>query len=402
MKTGRTHYPSGIGRTLLGALALVVLVGLTVPQAAQADTAANTIIRNTVTVDYDDTAGTAMTAVTGSADVTVILVAATPTLSAPADGTTDPANNEVYNYTLTATANGPDTYNLTEDTVTDSGGDFVAASTTSFNVASLTLGATTVAAAGNILASTDFAITVPSDGANDGVVNGISPDPDAGGPLVADTVVINGEVFTVVSVTDNGGTPGTSTITVNGPTPVAIAVGDVIGEQQSFTLTVTPGTLVASPTSPDVTVTIGAQDALSAAVKAQDVTITTITVPSLDVAKEVSTDGGATFAASANAAPGATLTYRITVTNNGTSDATSVEITDPAPQFTTYTAASAKTATGAAATYAAASALTDADAGDDGYDFAVTTGNTATYSVGTIAPGAANAVQLFFQVSIDN
>jgi len=372
---------------IAGALALAAVFAFAAPQVAEANTAANTILRNTVTVNYQDTDNTPMTAVTADVDVTVTLVAATPTLSAPVDQTTDPATAVVFNYTLTATANGPEVYNLSVVSAVETAS--ISGSNTALSDPSLTLGATTVAAAGNIPATTDFAITVPSDGASDSIVNGI---------VALDTVVINGQAFSVVSVTDNGGTPGTSTITVNGATAAAIAVGDVIGEQQAFTLTVTPGTMVASPTPPvTITVTVSADDA-GAAAATSDATMTTVTFPSLGVAKEVSTDGGATFVASASAAPGATLTYRITVTNNGTSDATSVVITDPAPQFTTYAAGTAKRATGAASTYGAAPAsLTDGADGDD-YTFGA---GTATYNVGTIVPGAGNAVQLFFQVTID-
>lgn len=384
---------TGPVRTIAGAMALTALVAFGIAPPAEANTAANTTIRNTVTVNFDDTAGTPMTAVTDDVDVTVTLVESTPTLSAPADGSTDPATGEVYSYTLTATANGPDTYNLTEASVTDSAGDFAVGSTTTFSTPSLTLGATTVATAGNIAAAGTTAITVPSDSAVGGGVNGI---------IAGDTVVINGQVFTVDSVTDNGGAPGTSTITVNGNgTLTAIAVGDVIGEQQSFTLTVNPGTLVASPSSPvTVTVAINARDDAAAANAATDTTITTITFPALDVVKEVSTDGGATFSAGpVGAAPAATLTYRVTVTNSGSSAASSVLLTDPAPQFTTYVPGSAKSDTTTGTTYAAAAtSLTDGVDGD-GYDFNVTTGNTATFNAGTVNAGS--SVLLFFQVTIN-
>ena len=131
-------------------------------------------------------------------------------------------------------------------------------------------------------------------------------------------------------------------------------------------------------------------------------TVTVILPPNLTVLKQISTDGGATFPVSPLPVnPGATLTYRISVANTGTGNATSVVIIDPKPAYTTYVGGSAKRATGAGVTYAAApTALSDAVDGD-GYDFNITTSGVGTYSVGTITPGGANAVQLFFRATVN-
>ena len=107
-------------RLSLGALLLMASVAVS-PQLAAANTASNTPIRNTATVRYNDAGGTAQTPVTAQADVTVTLVAAAPTLKAPADQSTTPGTPVTYNYTITANANGPDTYNLSR-TITESAG----------------------------------------------------------------------------------------------------------------------------------------------------------------------------------------------------------------------------------------------------------------------------------------
>jgi uncharacterized repeat protein (TIGR01451 family) len=131
-------------------------------------------------------------------------------------------------------------------------------------------------------------------------------------------------------------------------------------------------------------------------------TVTMILPPNLTVLKQISTDGGTTFPVSpVPVNPGATLTYRISVANTGTDNATSVVIIDPIPAYTTYVGESARSATGAQVSYAAApTVLTDA-ADVDGYDFNITTAGVATYSVGSIAPGGANAVQLFFRATVN-
>lgn len=286
------HFISGPTRATIGALTLAILFAFGAPQAALANTAANSILRNTVYVDYNDAGGTPQAQIFDSVDITVTLVAASPTLSAPIVQTTDSATNAVYNYTITANTNGPDTYDLSVDSIVNSAG--INGSTAVLSSASVSLGASTVAVAGSIAAGGTTDITVPSDGAGGGGVNSI---------IFGDTVVINGQVFTVAAVTDNGGVPGVSTIRLNGNgTATAIAVGDVIGEQTTFTLTVTPGA-VSATTDQTIDVTIGAQDSGTIDAKVTDVTQTTVQVAALSVIKEVSTDGGTTFAANANAAP---------------------------------------------------------------------------------------------------
>lgn len=387
MNTGRTRFTSGIGRTLLGALALVALVAFATPQVAQASTAANSVITNTVTVNYKNTSGVAQTPEEASVDVTVQLVVTTPTLSEPGDDSTNYGTAKDYSYTLTSTANGSATYNLTASIT---GQTDITNSSVGLSTASLTLGATTLVVAPD---GTSDTITVPYDGTNDSVVNGIA---------AGETVVINNVVYTVKTggITENPAT-NLATIQMTGTVASGAGIGDIVGEQQTFTLTVTPGTDPTAENGATITVQVSAGDSGSVAVADTDDTTTTVTVTdaTLTVTKEVSTDGGTTFAGSASANPGDRLTYRITVTNDSSYiNAASVVITDPEPQFTTYVGGSAKTTT-TGAVYGSATGLTDANAGDDGYDFNVTTDDTATYSFGTLAPS--ETVILYFQVDID-
>ena len=372
-------------RVLTGGLALLALLVLVAPQAAQASTASNTVIRNTVTVNYKDTAGTSMTAVTDTIDITVSLVASQPTLSAPADGTTDPATDEVYTYTITSTANGPDTYALTADDLSHSAG--IGDSDVTLSTASIILGATTAAAA---VASGNATITVPNDAASNASINGIED---------GDTLVIDGNAYTVDSITDNGGTVGeTSTIVLSTNLTTNVDAGELIYERKTFTVTVDPGT-VSAAANQTITVTTSA-DGSSTNAATEDETITTVQVASLTVTKEVSANGTVWSSADTSTfTPADTIYFRITVTNGGSSNATSVVLTDAQPAYTTYVGGRAYTASGTGNDYGTGTLLTDANAGDDGYDFNVTTANTATYSIGTIASGA--TVQFFFRVTVN-
>ena len=371
----------------LGALLLMAAVAAT-PRLADANTAANALIHNTATVNYKDAGGTAQAPVAASADVTVTLVAAAPNLSAPADQNTAPGTPVTYNYTITATANGPDTYNLSR-TIAESAGITPGTSTAVPSVGSILLGASTFALPATIAAGGTTAITVPSDGVSDGNVNGI---------VAGNTVVIAGATYTVASVVDNAGGTSTISVTGNGTASALLPYGTLIAGQKTFSVLVTPGTVTAT-TNQTVTVDVKATSAAVPAISSTDQTITTVLVASLSVVKEVSKDGNS-WSVATTAAPGTLLYYRITVTNNGGANATSVVITDPLTTYTTYVTGSGKRATGAASTYAAAPiTLTDAADGD-GYDWAITTPGTVTYNVGTLLPLPANAAQLFFQANV--
>jgi uncharacterized repeat protein (TIGR01451 family) len=157
---------------------------------------------------------------------------------------------------------------------------------------------------------------------------------------------------------------------------------------------------VTATTNQTVTVDIIATSVADGTKISTDQTITTVLVANLSVVKEVSKDG-TTWSVATTAAPGTLLYYRITVTNNGGANATSVVITDPLTTYTAYVLNSGKRATGAASSYAAApTALTDTNGDGDGYDWNLTTANTVTYTVGNLPPGAAAAAQLFFQANV--
>ncbi len=315
MKTRFINIRRAASKAFVCSLTLLALLAFVLPQAAQASTAAYTTIRNTATVNYNDTAGTAMPAVSDSVDVTVEFVCVAPLLSSPGDGTTDPATNEVYTYTLTSQSNGPDTYAISAAVTAESAG--ISGSTATPSTASITLGATTVAGAAAIGATS---ITVPNDAGSNSSVNGIEN---------GDLIVIGSYVYKVSTVTDNGGTVGgTSTINLDTTAPytalqAAINPGDPIYEQQTFTVAVDPGALTAA-SNQTITVVTTADGSCDADT---DETVTTVTPANLTIEKTAST---------ASAAPGDTITYTIVVTNTGSSDANVVTITDPLPPYTTY------------------------------------------------------------------
>lgn len=347
------------------AIATVLFAGAALlPLQASANTAANTTVRNIVTVSFADAANTAQTPVTSQVDVTVSLVKAAATLAqVTPNATIAPNGTASYTYSLTSNANGPDTQTVSTSLTTDQ----TPASSLSATGA-IVLGASTVATAGSIAAAGTTGIIVPSDLVGGGDVNGIA---------TGDTVVINGQVFVVASVTDNGGV-GTSTITVTGNgTLTAIAVSDLIRERATFSITVTPGPYVGPGNKIVVNDTL-ATDGTNPS--NTTVTTTTISGVTLVVTKYVRCSAGSCtnpgvadftlgatnyYLAGVSGAPGATLEYLIRIENAvGNSTANDVVIDDPIPAFTTLSAGTLATGDNLGVFTAATAVVNDGDTGE--------------------------------------
>lgn len=426
MKT-YTNRPPGFFK--LAALAFIGFVATTVfvQGTAFATTAANTVISNQATVNYDDSAGNPQVAINASVDVTVNLVEATPTLSAPTDQSVFSGSAANYVYTITANANGVDTYDLSSaQTAADAG---ISGNVRVFrdildttDITDIDLGATSVAAAVTITQAGTTNVTVPSDGSNDGSLNGLT---------AGMTVVVNGVEHTVASITDNAS--GTSTLELNGNAggDNAVTVGMQIGQRAQFVFRVTPTTTVDSDT---VTNEVSARDDAAAAAAATDSTVTTVLLaPSLTVRKYVrnitSGDSGAGNCITVNTGlgagnvqycdgtvtgvtgdPGNTLEYIIEVANGASAgQATDVIISDPVPTFTTYTGSTMALDPGTGTW----SALNDNDNGGDAgetdgttiYIYAGSGGNDGASGVGNGTGGSLNGnttTRGAFRVTIDN
>lgn len=310
-------------------------------------TAANTSITNTVTVNYTDAADNAQPPVQASVAITVNLVASAPLLSSPAnvDPTTENTDVDLI-YTITSTANGPDTYNFSSaDTRSNMDAD------ATFTTPSVLLGATTVA---STVSAGATVITVPYDGDDaDGSVNGLE---------VGDTIVIDptgvAEVATINSIDETtGSTTNTVTITLAAGTTAAFPYGTLIGERDDVTVTVTTDSITAG-TSGTHSVLTTATSADDNAVFTTQATATVITVrrPVLTITKFVRNDTPATtfnpavaditvdgvdyYAAGVTGNPGDTMQYLIVIDNSaaGAGTASNIVVSDPVPQFTTYQA----------------------------------------------------------------
>lgn len=344
------------------ATALAAATVLAPVSASAAGTAANATIRNTVLVDYADAGAVAQPQVSAEVDVTVILVAAAPSLHIPADPAQDPADQTIapsstapYSYAVHSNANGPDTYDLSTTI-----GAFVnltaPGASASTSAASVTLGATSVAIApGLIAANTPTAISVPADNnGGDSIVNGIA---------ALDVVVINGVRCDVTAVAD-GNVPLTgaitnASITVDCDAAVTPTVGMIIGQQLTFTMTVDPTALTSGNSTGNVIVTTTATSQTNPAQFDTDATTTFVEqliavtkyVRNASDADDVGGNAGGIggtdlglggpkyYTAGVTARPTEVLEYLVVVENtSATSAATDVVISDALPAFTTFNA----------------------------------------------------------------
>jgi uncharacterized repeat protein (TIGR01451 family) len=295
--------PGTILRTLTLAGAFL-LVALWAPTAALANTAAGTVITNVATVTWE---GGPAEGVSASAQVTVELKAAIPTLDFASN---DPADLDsvsegtlvTLTYTLTSNANGEDSYALAASFADHATIISTPTATVNGGSATISLGASVALSA--TVDGTSTIITLPADSSAHGITD-------------TSIVIIGGTPFPVTGVND-----GANTITITG-TP-AVGAGTPIQERKEFTVTFATGTLLGANTAGIHTVTTTATGTAGPASGVQTVTVTKATLNISKSANPIS------------AQPGGTVTFTITVENTGAAAASSIEITDSIPAFTTF------------------------------------------------------------------
>ena len=314
-------------RILVSALLMIGLVA--VAGNALASVAANAQIINQATLSYHD--GTGIQTASSSVTVTVALVEVAPAIVVGPDqsaGYTGPDTPLDNSFTITATANGPDSYDLTPNLFSESNTSGATLTVTSANP--VLLGATVTFDA----TSTTTAIVVPADGTADAVVNGIAP---------GDTVVIGGEIRTVASVSDNA--TGTSTITLTVALPAAPGAGVLVAEQQVVTVQVESGTITAAGTDLTVVKTLTATsvsdpgesvtsgqitDTFTSGVANLTKYVRNVTNPVVGT-NSVSYNAETYYQADVSAEPNDFLEYLLVASNSGSGSVSAAEIADVLP-----------------------------------------------------------------------
>jgi|UPI0003738405 uncharacterized repeat protein (TIGR01451 family) len=350
--------------------------------SAHAVAPANALITNTASMTYSG-----LTApIQASVDVKVSLVTAAPNLGLVSNNVTVAENQTgTLSYTITANANGPDNYaiNTPQNTATNAATTAAAVSSASF----VPLGATAVAVA--IVAGSNT-ITVPSDGVADGQVNGLT---------AGDTVVIQGQTYTIATIADNAA--GNSTLTLTTNIMTVVAVGTLVAEQAVFTVSQSLGVVAAGVAqgTNDVSVTAASSNGQTSAAAVGRMTVLRITFE-----KWVSVNGAAFTRVTPNVTSGDTLTYRLITIVPVATTISGVVFRDTIPLFTTYVANSTRMdADGPNAAQATLVIVPDVNATTPLAQPAGMPVNSIGQAAGTIAATAALAaeVSVEFQVTVD-
>jgi len=406
MKKSFINIGSTALRALAGGLALLALLVFCLPQAAQANMASNTQIINNAQVSYND--GAAAQTASSSVTVTVALVQSAPTVTAGSNQTTAYTGVDTQQsntFTVTSTANGPDSYSLTPS---NTGATNASGSSTHVDTPAspVTLGATVTVAG-----STTTVINVPSDGTADSSVNGI---------VVGDTVVIGSDSSVVDAISDNA--TGTSTITLHTALASgAPAAGVLVAERQTVTVHVLSGTITTAGTSIVITNTLTVASTTDASKTTTSGAITdTYTNGLINFAKYVrnvtnaivgggntaSYGGNTYYTTGVTAKPAEVLEYLLVIANAGTGTCSAAYITDGLPvtyvDFRTkpYSGSTAVTYVDESGTPSYLTSTSDTDAATwASPTLTVYVGTGATSSAGgTIAASA--TVRVLYQVAV--
>jgi uncharacterized repeat protein (TIGR01451 family) len=302
-----------------------------------ANMAANAQIVNQVTISYYS-GSVAMTA-TSSITITVSLVPSAPIVLKGADQTTQytgvdtPLNNT---FTITATANGPDTYLLTPN-LTGTANETGASPSITSPASPVTLGASVVLA-DSTHTSTATTIYVPSDGTADSVVNGIQAD---------DWVVVGtNSAVQVQSVTDPGGSGIATIVLKTALGQGAPTAGTLVAEQKTVTVNVKSGTITTYGASIVITKTLTAASTSGSKPSTTSDTVTDTFTSGLvsftKYVRNVTTSAAGTgtvysynsvnyYSGGVAANPGNILEYVLVAINTGTGYVSSSVITDGLP-----------------------------------------------------------------------
>lgn len=382
----------------------LLLALLALPAAkAWAVTAANTQIINTATLTYND--GTGSKTSSSSVTVTVSLVQSGVNIVSGTNQSTGyngQATTLTNAFIVTATANGPDTYNLS---TLITGSTNTSGATAAVSPASITLGATVTTSG-----STTTSLIVPSDGVSNNSVNGI---------VNGSFIVIDGQTRQVQTVVDNA--PGTSQINLASALPTAPAAGLLVAEQKTVNVNVTAGTIITSGTDITVSKNLTVTSAtLGTAVTISGPITDTFTSGVAAIKKYVrntiaASGSGTTFNFGGNtyydsnvsAKPGDVLEYILVSSNSGAGDVTGASVADALPTISS-TLKTGEYPGGTSVTYVSDTNVisyytSTADSDPATYNAGVLTvnvGTGATNTLGGSIPGGNKSVLVLYQITV--
>jgi uncharacterized repeat protein (TIGR01451 family) len=355
------------GTVLLAVMALTLMAG---PAAAQ--TPEGTVITNTATVTYTDANSNAYAPVSGSVSVTVGFTAGiSVTSNMPTPTPASPSTGNQMTFTVTNLGNGTDSMLVSQNisvggviTVTSYG--IGATSYANLAALNLALSASAIAQAGTVVIKVNYDVATSKGGVNTvytltaasrrtpaTTANGQSSITPAQTYAVATTPDgaqnlqrLPGSNYSFTfSVQNNGNgsdqfdllstTPGSvviSIVSVNGVAGDSTRVTLAAGASQTYAVVYNVAVVAAGSTD---TLYLRARSLGQPATLDDGFADLTVVKPNLLVTKQAFRDDGVT-AVVGTVLPGEFLRYQVTITNNGSTSATSVQVIDALPAELTY------------------------------------------------------------------
>jgi len=357
------------------ALVAVTLVG--VAARVQAQTPEGTVITNIATATYTDANGNAYAPVSGSVSVTVGFQAGVAvSANTPSPTPASPSTADTLNFSVTNSGNGTDSVTISQNisvagVISVTGYRFGATTYGTLAALNAALAGTSIAQGGSITVKIVYDVAANKGGVNtvytftaasrrtpattNSQASSITPaqtfavavTPD-GGLNVQRLPGNNYNAFFTVQNNGNGldnfdliaATPGSAVITI-------VSVNGVAGDSDRISLpsassqvvTVVYNVANVAGGSTDTLNLLGRSVAQPSTTDQGFVDLTVIK-PNLTLAKAAYLDDGVTPVAG-TVAPGQIIRYRITVTNGGSTAASSVQVTDALPAQVTYVSTSA-------------------------------------------------------------
>jgi len=403
-------------RTPRSFLALAVGVLLALPAAsarAQGPTPEGTVITNTVTASYTDANGNTYADVSASATVTVGFAAAIDAASAASVTPASPSTGNTLPVTVTNGGNGSDTVSIAVSpaaglTVTG----YTVGGTSYGTLAALNtaLKGMGIAAGGNVIVTITFDVATGEGGAtlplqvtatsirspstSDATTTNIQPAtsrsvtvgakgatvnrlPSNGTSYSVDFTVTNGgntnETFDLVANANNA---NVTIVSVNG---VAGTTGSVALTTASPSKTITVVYTVADATAGStskITFTATAQSD-NTVTDSGDLTVTVIKAALAMTKAAYKDDKTTAITAADRVLPSQFIQYKLTVTNNGGADASSVHLSDALPSEVAYDSSAPDAA---------------------GWTITQSSGTVTADLTGTLAPGASRFIWIRVKV----
>ena len=360
-------------------LALAAVALMVVAAGVQAQTPEGTVITNTATVTYTDANSNSYAAVSSSVSVTVGFQAGvTVTANTPSPTPASPSTADTLTFTVANAGNGTDSVTISENisvagVITVTGYRYAATTYGTLAALNTALSSAAVAQGSSISIQVIYDVASGTGGVNTSYTLTAASRRTPATSGNASSSITPGQTFAVATTPDGGqnlqrlpgnsysftftvqnngngsdnfdllgSSPGSAVITivsVNGASGDSTRITLAAGASQSIAVVYNVANVAAGSTD---TLYLRARSVGQPATLNDGFADLTVVKPNLTLAKAAYLDDGVT-PVSGTVVPGQIIRYRITVTNGGSTSASSVQVTDALPAQVTYVSTSSST-----------------------------------------------------------